>query len=246
MGSDLPKPLDAKTDAEVTATVYQAYELLYASHGKARDVDKAIVMLKEAAAKGSIEALQFCYHNWHKTGYKQDADKALALAKHGAEQKRPIAAYQYASMINGKPDELKYLEIAAGAEKPIAPALFDLGYAYLRGTSGAKADPVKALDLVKRAANEMQFPEAWEAFGTLYDSGLPGTEIAKDEAKGFECYCKAAAMGSWSGAFNAGWDLEKGCGVAADQAKAIEYYRMAAKGGHQKAIAKLTHFGVSV
>ena len=72
--------------------------------------------------------------------------------------------------------------------------------------------------------------------GFAYDRG---TGVARDAARAFEWFQKAAAKGDPSAQAMLGFKYLRGDGVAKDADKAIEWYRKAAAQGDKDALVKL-------
>merc|ERR1712093_254520 len=72
-------------------------------------------------------------------------------------------------------------------------------------------------------------PAAADGLGFAYETGQGK---AQNPARAFELYHKAANGGSANGAFHLGNCYGNGVGVAADQAAALKWFRVAAQQGH--------------
>jgi TPR repeat protein len=75
----------------------------------------------------------------------------------------------------------------------------------------------------------------------MYETGMG---VTRDLQQALYWYGQAAARGSAWAEWNLGRMHQEGLGVPADEVAAIEHFRRAARGGHEKAITVLREKGV--
>ena len=114
-----------------------------------------------------------------------------------------------------------WFEKAAGQNLP--QAQWNLGELYATGLPGVEADPKKATQLCKRAANA-GFAPASATLGALFAR-------AKKHERAVQWWTLAAEQGDLESMFNLGQAHRLGLGVAKDEAKAFELLLQAAQGG---------------
>lgn len=95
----------------------------------------------------------------------------------------------------------------------------------------------KAVLILKELATK-NHPDATRVLGLCYHYGFG---ITKDEKKAFECYLKAANLGSIISFTNVGFCYENGEGVMQDYPKAAEWYAKAADKGETQAMINLAY-----
>lgn len=114
-----------------------------------------------------------------------------------------------------------WFEKAAAQNLP--QAQWNLGELYATGLPGVEADPKKATQLCKRAANA-GFAPASATLGALFAR-------AKKHERAVEWWTLAAEQGDLESLFNLGQAYRLGLGVAKDETKAFELLLQAAQGG---------------
>lgn len=114
-----------------------------------------------------------------------------------------------------------WFEKAAAQNLP--QAQWNLGELYATGLPGVEADPKKATQLCKRAANA-GFAPASATLGALFAR-------AKKHERAAHWWSLAAEQGDLEALFNLGQAYRLGLGVAKDEAKAFELFLRAAVGG---------------
>lgn len=109
------------------------------------------------------------------------------------------------------------------AAQSLPQAQWNLGELYATGLPGVEADPQKATQLCKRAANA-GFAPASATLGALFAR-------AKKHERAVQWWTLAAEQGDLEALFNLGQVYRLGLGVAKDEAKAFELLLKAAAGG---------------
>ena len=134
-----------------------------------------------------------------------------------------------------------WLETAAEKGDPIA--CYNLALLLL--TTGANADLLRAVDLLRTAA-QAEIGDAQHALGALY---LRGRGVTRDTAEAGRWFFKAAGNGSTAGEVEYAILLFNGEGVPKNEALAARYFRHAASNGNaiaQNRLARLYAAGRGV
>ncbi len=121
------------------------------------------------------------------------------------------------------------------AEAGQAEAQFELGRVYLRGRADLPADPQKAFDLMKQAADQ-DHPDAIGAMGYFYAEGVT---VPRDEKAALDWFRKGAEAGSLKAKLNLGLIYLKERGAPAAAKEAERLIRDAADGGLAEAQATM-------
>ena len=137
--------------------------------------------------------------------------------------------------LNGQgtePDEEQALYWFQEAVKHNDPnAQSNLAHAYKEGLLGLKADPEKAFELYKKAAEQDNVDAMFEV-AEYYNASYLTAQ------KSVEWYQKAADAGHGEAMFELAQKYENGSNVEKDSAKAKEYYKKAAEVGCERAIKR--------
>lgn len=164
----------------------------------------------------------------HGTGVAQNWFEAcrwydMAAQQGDAEAQCALAAC-YASGKGVKKDMAHaFIWFEKAAAQNLPQAQWNLGELYATGLPGVEADPKKATQLCKRAANA-GFAPASATLGALFAR-------AKKHERAVEWWTMAAEQGDLESLFNLGQAHRLGLGVAKDEAKAFELLLQAAQGG---------------
>lgn len=102
--------------------------------------------------------------------------------------------------------------------------------------SGAPADVELGTELLMKAAEAGHFGAQTEV-GAIYEFGRGA--VAKDTAKAFAWYKRAADGGDAFAQMKTGFAYDTGYGVPEDNAAAVRYFRLGAEGGNTVAMANL-------
>lgn len=140
------------------------------------------------------------------------------------------AAQHELAMLYWKSDELprdkerahRLLELAAG--QGLARAQSALGFMYLGGVPGQRADPKTAVAWLERAVAQGDAEGQW-ILGYCYDTG---TGVLRDHARARRLYELAAAQGHGNAMYQLGVLYAEGDGVNQDYAQARRWYAKAA------------------
>lgn len=116
------------------------------------------------------------------------------------------------------------------AEPRDATALTALGERYVKG-DGVPKDPVKAVELFRKAANQ-GFAPAMNDLGVMYANG---EGVGQSYSEALSLYRVAAERGSTQANANLGNAYEIGQGVPKNYNEALAWYRKAANLGHEGA-----------
>ncbi|OAN18230.1 hypothetical protein A3K86_04855 [Photobacterium jeanii] len=120
---------------------------------------------------------------------------------------------------------LKYVELEA--EQGDKNMQLFLGRAYLEGTNGLRADPLKGMYWLKKAATDM--PEVKTMIGDLFKNGRG---LPRDNKQAVDWYTQAAAEGSVPAMIELGHFYASGAGTGkTDCANAIKWFKDAANAG---------------
>lgn len=134
-----------------------------------------------------------------------------------------------------------WLEEAARKGEPAA----SYNFALLLLTTGAQADLLRAVELLRTAA-EAEVADAQHALGALY---LRGRGVTRDPAEAARWFLKAAGNGNLAGEVEYAILLFNGEGVPKNEALAARYFRHAASNGNaiaQNRLARLYAVGRGV
>ncbi|KAK9471501.1 HCP-like protein [Dipodascopsis tothii] len=137
------------------------------------------------------------------SGTKRDIEKAIQFYKHGAELGDPAA-------------------------------MFKIAMANLNGTLGFTQNTAQAVQWLERGAAkaDVESPNSLHELANLYENSDASKTLAKNEAKAFELYLKAATLGYMPSQFKVGSAYEYGLfGCQIDPRQSIAWYSRAAKKG---------------
>jgi len=150
-----------------------------------------------------------------------------AAAQKGNREAQHTLGFMYRDGRGTKRNDAKAMAwYRKAAEQDYAPAAYNLGLMYAQG-EGAKADPAAAQRWFRRAADH----------GSV-EAQVKLAEIAIFDEKyeeAFVWFSKAADQDDADAAFNVGSLYYLGQGIPKDEAKAVEYYRKAARLGMPEA-----------
>ena len=171
-----------------------------------------------------IDAAILAYQNQQYTS----ALKLFEVAgKNGNREAQHTLGFMYREGVGTKPNMAKAMAwYRKAAAQGYVPAQYNLALMYAHG-EGGKPDPAKAQKWLRRAADHGSV----EAQVKLAELAL--LEDKFDEAVLW--FSKAADQDDADAAFNLGSLYYLGRGVAKDEAKAVEYYRKAARLGMREA-----------
>jgi hypothetical protein len=164
----------------------------------------------------------------HGTGVAQNWFEACRWYDMAAQQGDAVAqcalAACYAQGKGVKKDMAHaFIWFEKAAAQNLPQAQWNLGELYATGLPGVEADPKKATQLCKRAANA-GFAPASATLGALFAR-------ANKHDRAVEWWTLAAQQGDLESLFNLGQAHRLGLGVAKDEAKAFELLLQAAQGG---------------
>lgn len=213
-------------DAE--AIYKEATNYYYGVNGYAKDVDKAIEMLKKAAELGSGDAMMSLgdHYYYHLPIDEKDFVEAVRWYQAGADidhaRSCDALATMYAYGFGVDADTQKADELyERAASLGYSYALIRLGIMYERNG----LDYAKALDSYERAAAAGERSAGYK-IGYMYDEGR-GVEQNNDKA--MEWYKKSADMGYSSAMVNLGAMYYNGQGTEVDYTTALSLFERAAE-----------------
>jgi TPR repeat protein len=219
-------------------------------------VDQTIALYRKAAEKGNIPAkselaqilLQAFPQDQEKIG---EAVKLIQEAEAGdnAAARRLLANLHLngvGNVIERSPEKARDL-LKKGSDGGDGEASFMLHQLYMVGVPGSEVakDDEKALELLKKAANEQGSAQAMGLLGTRYFNGDPADGpnkalVEKDPAKAMEMFTKAAEQGNPAANRLLAQIHEEGLnGQTKDLKKALDYYSKAASGRDAEALFRM-------
>jgi TPR repeat protein len=209
---------------------------------KKRVQGDAVIRYEDAKNKGYVAALNNLALMYDKgEGIERpDPDAATKLLQAGAKQGHPLAMYNLALRYRNGEGGLKrdisqaYENFAKAAEAGNAGAMVEVGRQLWCGC-GAQADPVRAVEWLRRAANTGS-DEAKRYLGILYYFGGRGAtkdrNITADSSTSLLWFAQAAEEGDSVAQRFLAQMLEDGEGLASQQPQLAErYWRLSAYGG---------------
>ena len=209
------------------------------------DFQKAFVYAEKSAEQGNaygINLLGTCYKNGE--GVAKDYNKAFSLFSQAAEGGLPIAAYNLGDLYyygNGvSQDYSKAFEWFLKAAEGGAPyAQSQVGAMYLNG-EGVAQDNEKGVFWTRKGAENGDIT-GQRNLGISYYYGMGGlTQDYKESARWLK---EPADYGDVDSQFLLGVQYYYGRGVEEDEAKAVYYFRLAARQGDQGAQDALNLLG---
>lgn len=144
------------------------------------------------------------------------------------------------SIFSGFSTEVQDLE--SKAAQGDAAAQFELGGILLKGQSGVRKDPARALELMTSAAGQGH-AEAMGAVGYFYANGIV---VEKEEAKAVEWFRKGAENGGLKARLNYGKMLVEGRGIEKNEEEGRKAIQAAADQGQPDAayaMGTICYFG---
>jgi TPR repeat protein len=160
-----------------------------------------------------------------------------SLANTGNVRAQANVAHMYLEGEGTSPDLAKArLWYQRAADQGFAPSQYDLGVMYLEG-EGVPPNLQTAISWLTKAADQGFLPAQQNLAELAF--------FAKDFKQALLWYEKAADQGDGHAAFNVGSIYYKGLGVPKDTARAIEFYRKAARLGQPDAAGALRQLGVN-
>ncbi len=186
-------------------------------------VKQGIKLIQDAEAGGSNDArralAQLTLSGVPAAGLAQDFDAARKLLEKGSEAGDGAATLSLVQL---------FASGVTGGEKGDSTLL--------------QKDIKKALELLKKAAEVQNFPQAMSLLAARYFNGDETLGVAKDAQKAIDMFTKAADKGNAAANTSLAQIYENGLGgTAKDMEKAIKHYTAAAQGGDATASFRLAN-----
>lgn len=163
---------------------------------------------------------------------RQAADKGLAVAKN------MVGAWLLTGTGTTKNAAEAVKWFREGAAGGSTGAMWNLGYAYEKGTGGLRIDPVEAANWYRRSADAGS-TRGMVAYAACHRNGFG---VTRNEQTALEWYRKAAEGGNAVAANTVGVAYVKGLGTDINLDEAVKWYRRASELGNAEATLNLAWF----
>jgi len=203
--------------------------------GFSQSHDKAAQMFKSAADMGHAQALNnlgLAYSEGD--GVPKSPEEALMLWKKSADLGYVQGMLNYASTIerggeSGAKTAVEWYKIAAERERSPTGARY-LAEAYTVGKGGLSQDYEEGIKWFLRAG-DLGDTKCLVKAALLY-------QALNRNAESIRLLSRASKLGEIDALYEVGRAYERGVGVSADITKAMKYYGMAGKSGHEQALQR--------
>ena len=227
---------------------YRLAMLLLSGDGVRRDTAEATRLFRKAAEQGHAKAqFELAVRLFKGDDVPQDKAQAAEWHRKAAEQGLAEAQCSLGDMLSkgdGVPkDEVQAVEwYRKAAGQGLAKAQFNLGVMLFEG-DGVPRDPHEAVSWIKKAADQgdrdaraaLQREDIRKVYGELLKA-----EEAEHYRAELEELMVRAQRGSISAQYQLGRAYAEGSfGLTSDMEQAVEWYRKAAKWGHEYALERL-------
>ncbi len=228
-----PDQLEAKAaggDAEAEFQLGKDYDI---GNGVSQNYAKAREFYAKSADQGNIKALtNLASLLMQGLGGEKEPKTAFELYRRAAEKGAARAQTAYATMLQdgvvGAKDPkgaFEWFQKAAQQGEPLAQ--YELALIYLYGSPAVKADPSKALPLIRDLAKQGR-PDAENALGYMYESGKG---VPKNRQEATSWYDLSAKQGYARGEANRGRMCFDEQGYALDVVTGYMWFFLASKQG---------------
>lgn len=206
-------------DAGNPSGLYYLGECYAKGRGVDQDLLEAVICIHGAAEKGLTKAqyeLAYCYQKG--IGVRKNTELARKWYKIAAENRHPMACYEYAVLCCDK-NSREYCDyLSRAVAGGVVKAYFPYGVYWLEGP---EVDDIEGLKFIRKAIAAGN-PCAMTYMAHLYRYGR---FVGEDVEEAFKLYCRASDGGCITGRYALAECYEEGIGTNIDTAKALELYQ---------------------